>query len=132
MQHREPNIKPNKLALEFNHCKVCGTIIADPYSSPIGEYSDHLPGIKFASQADRKLCKACAAEECPQNYRHPVKVLDNGLHYCKHCNKIVERMGGYREHVKENDIKVEANIMPATGEISWPGGGKPPKYLKEN
>jgi len=110
IQGREPNIKPGKFALKEYYCKSCGIIIIDPHSAPIDPKI--IQGIKLSSQKDVHLCKACAGEECQQNYKHPVELLPNGLHFCKYCNRVIERTGGYKEHMKENEIKVEAKIIP--------------------
>lgn len=92
------------------YCKNCGIVIVDASNSSLD--SKVIQGIKFSSEKDVRLCKACAGEECQQNYKHPVETLSNGLHYCKYCNKVIERTGGFKEHMKENEIKVEAKIIP--------------------
>ena len=99
---KHPNIKINKNAVEYRYCIVCGNIMAVG-DNPIGELSSSI--------SNDRVCVLCAGEQCQQNYRHKVEKLNNGLHYCKQCKRIVEETGSYREHIKENDIKVgEAQI----------------------
>lgn len=105
MQAKEPNIKSNPNSVEIRQCAICKTFIAD-HSHDMFLYSRNNEA-KPDSIMSSYLCKACAAEECPQNYKHEVKLLNNGKHFCKKCKKIVEDMPSYLSHLKEHDIKVD-------------------------
>jgi len=119
IQGKHPVVKSNPHALTSRMCKHCGKEIYDLRDSKFAEtFKDNLTGIILCSSISPFICKACAAEECPQNYKHEV-VLKDGLHYCNQCKKVVETRSSYRDHMKENEIDVVAHITPVTGEINF-------------
>lgn len=96
---KHPDIKINRNYInKYRYCMVCGKIMT------VGEVAF---GELLSSKDNDKICMLCAGEQCQQNYKHKVEKLDNGLHYCKQCKRIVEETSSYRDHIRENDIKVE-------------------------
>jgi len=111
MLGRDPVIKQNKHAVDFGQCYICGQVIMDA-SGTIFAGSERLIQQHVRSKKAANLCRACAGEECPQNYKHRTTLLEDGTHYCKQCRRVVEYTQAYRSHMKENDIKVdEAQII---------------------
>ena len=57
------------------------------------------------SRKDKNLCKECAGEICPNNYKHTIMHIEGGNIFCINCNRKYE-IKGYKLP------DVDAKIIP--------------------